>query len=341
MFTWDDVYYPGQIFRPRNNACVKPSLDNAASLKDKNCHLLGLHPGTNPSVNLAHFFSMISARLGLLTMPSDKVAVLQYPGQSRLPLLFNSARRHGNKVIFLVHDIDELRFGKDEPELLGEADILIVHTPRMKEWAEKKYPNVKCIVLGVFDYRIDFSPTKADKAKNELKRQVVYAGNLFKSGFIGELNNIPNSMEYLIYGSNPPEKLAEGVIYKGVVSPDILPYEISSADFGLVWDGPSVDGCKGQFGDYLRYNIPYKASCYLSAGLPLIVWEDMGFADFVKKEGIGICIGNLNELPSVLAKLDKNDYIEMKRKAMDIQKKISSGYFFIQAMQKALDILNR
>ncbi len=64
MFTWEDVYYPGQIFKARYDASVKPSLDNCETLKEKGCHRLGLKSGTNRSINLVHLLSSLSLRIG-------------------------------------------------------------------------------------------------------------------------------------------------------------------------------------------------------------------------------------------------------------------------------------
>lgn len=343
MLTLTDVYYPGQIFRPEYNATVKPSLDNALTLRKAGGRLLGLPTGTNKSVNLAHLFGAISARIAMLTMPANKVVVLQYPYQSRIKPLFETARKRGNKIILLCHDIDQLRFGKDPlNDLLGKADILIVHTPAMKEWVEKNYPGKKCVVLGIFDYLCDFNPKECREENEDGKRHVVFAGNLVKSGFLAEISNIPSWLQYDVLGLRLPAeiRLPEGVVHRGAVPPEELPFEICNADFGLVWDGPSADCCSGEYGEYLRYNAPYKASSYIASGLPVIVWDKMGLADFVLKEGVGIAVGSLDEIPERLKAITPKEYEVMQDRVLEMQKRIKSGYFFMKAVEEALAIIN-
>lgn len=343
MYTFDDIYYPGQIFRPENNALVKPSLDNALTMKKKGCRRMGFPTGTVNSINLAHLFAMFSARLAMMTMPSNKVIVLQYPYQSRIELLCKVARKKGNKIILLVHDINKLReFNSDKDYLLGLADVLIVHTPKMKKWVEEHYPDTKCVLLGVFDYITDTAPELSVSHRKSDKMKVVFAGNLFKAGFISKIKDVPDFMEYLIYGPSMSDNLslAPGVIYKGVLKPDELPATIAEADFGLLWDGPDVEGGMGNFGEYMQYNIPYKASCYIASGLPLILWNKMSFSEFVLQEGIGILVSNLNEVPQRIAEVSDEDYRKMKENVLRLQKKILTGGFYADALKKSLEAIN-
>ena len=79
-------------------------------------------------------------------------------------------------------------------------------------------------------------------------------------------------MEYHIYGPNyTPEKKCSRIVYQGEFSADELPAHLKG-QFGLIWDGSSVNTCEGNFGEYLRYNNPHKISLYLACGLPVIIW---------------------------------------------------------------------
>ena len=57
-------------------------------------------------------------------------------------------------------------------------------------------------------------------------------------------------------------------------------------NFGLVWDGTSLDGCNGRYGEYLKFNNPHKTSLYLSCGIPVIIWKEAALADFVEEHKV-------------------------------------------------------
>ena len=54
-------------------------------------------------------------------------------------------------------------------------------------------------------------------------------------------------------------------------------------NWGLVWDGNSIDTCSGNFGEYLRLNAPFKFSLYLAAKRPVVVWRESAMAEYVRK----------------------------------------------------------
>ena len=55
----------------------------------------------------------------------------------------------------------------------------------------------------------------------------------------------------------------QNVVYKGVYPPDQLPDKIQGG-WGLIWDGSSLKGCQGNYGEYLKYNNPHKTSFYIA-----------------------------------------------------------------------------
>ena len=83
--------------------------------------------------------------------------------------------------------------------------------------------------------------------------------------------------------------------YHGSFGVDEIPSKLTRG-FGLVWDGDSLDGCRGQSGQYLRYNNPHKLSLYLSSGLPVVIWTGAAEAGFVREHGVGLCVDSLNDL---------------------------------------------
>ena len=124
----------------------------------------------------------------------------------------------------------------------------------------------------------------------------------------------------------------ENVIYKGVASPDELPAQLEGS-FGLVWDGNSLEE-----GDhYLRYNNPHKLSLYLTAGLPVIVWEQSASAAFVNLHDIGFTVKSLREIPLKIQQMSDEQFNTIHKNALAISKKTTGGYF----LKSVIDILKK
>ena len=136
-----------------------------------------------------------------------------------------------------------------------------------------------------------------------------------------------------IYGSNPAKSYKSGVIYKGQFSPNDLLKHLDQ-DFGLVWDGNSIETCDGRYGNYLRYNNPHKASLYLSMGIPVIIWKEAALAKFISKNNLGITIDSLNNLDKVLDQITENEYKTMKSNVLRISEKLRNGSNILNAVEK-------
>ena len=81
--------------------------------------------------------------------------------------------------------------------------------------------------------------------------------------------------------------------------------------WGLVWDGTSIDTCEGDLGQYLRLIASHKLSLHLVMGIPVIVWKESAEADFVVREGLGIAVASLKELPERIAAISDEAYSQM------------------------------
>jgi hypothetical protein len=106
-----------------------------------------------------------------------------------------------------------------------------------------------------------------------------------------------------------------------------------NGDFGLVWDGDSLDTCTGSFGEYLRWNSPHKVSFYLRAGLPIIIWRQAAVAPIVEKEGIGICIDHLSELNELLRVLSPQKIFRMRQNVYRISERLRKGEYLKTALE--------
>ena len=112
-----------------------------------------------------------------------------------------------------------------------------------------------------------------------------------------------------------------------------------TAGFGLVWDGTSIDSCKGNSGEYLKYNNPHKLSLYLSSGLPVVIWAEAAEAEFVKRNKLGISVNSLFELYNALENITEDDYNQIARNVAAIAEKLKKGYSAGKSLQESLGIL--
>ncbi len=276
-------------------------------------------------------YTKLSTALAHLRMPQEGIVFLQYPGKDVLTLL-RLAKRNGNRIILLIHDLNSLRISNSDETLdfLNDVDDVIVHTERMKDILKQKFPDKKIHVLEIFDY------LGGDKTRysHSGAYTVGFAGNLRKSSFIPKLNNIP--VVFKLFGKDG-EKLqkSDNVIYRGCFHPTELGKNLD-IDFGLVWDGTEVDTCNGKLGEYHRYISPHKLSLYLSSGIPVIVWKESAMAEYVNRNGLGICVSSLRELPEIFSKLKEEDYMEMRNNALNVADRLASGYYLSKVFSNIL-----
>ncbi len=266
---------------------------------------------------------------------------LYYKELGRKFILKKLKKRKKLKIISLVHDVEKLRevyytkYWKNEFENMIElADIIIVHNKIMLDWFVKQgVPEEKLISLQIFDYL-----QQDNQIKNPMfAKSITIAGNLDtnKCKYIGELKKLKN-VQINLFGGNFDKSLEKysNIKYHGSYSIDVIHTKLVEG-FGLVWDGESIDSCRGAFGNYLRYNNPHKLSLYLSSGLPVIIWSEAAEALFVKKYNVGICVNNLYELKDIMDNLTEDKYYEMVANVQGIRSQLISGGFTKKSIGEA------
>ena len=259
--------------------------------------------------------------------------------------LVRKIQRRGVKVYFIIHDLEALRYANldtvplkhkirvhlQESSLLKIADGIIAHNPIMKSvLVDKGIAESKIVSLGIFDYLIPNFQEKTGLTKN---LPIIVAGNLAQEK-AGYLYSLPEEPAYNLYGVGFDESRAlANETYFGSFLPDELPAALEGG-FGLVWDGDSAATCSGVFGEYLRYNNSHKASLYLAAGFPLVVWKQSALSHFVLENGCGIAVESLHDLSQAIAQLDDKDYQDLLVNAKRIGQKIRNGSYLINALNK-------
>lgn len=259
---------------------------------------------------------------------SSRNVIMQYPFYFNPILrkaLWNAIKR--NRVVFLIHDVNTLRCFKDkdvqeEIDELNMAKAVVVHNDKMGNALQKLGLTAPWISLGLFDYLLPACPQKQlTKGKT-----VAFAGNLGKSKFLRNPDMQKLDIRFNLYGPGFDRQSIKwnNVHYKGSYLPNEIPYKLEG-NFGLIWDGTEIQTCDGSTGVYMQYNNPHKLSLYIAAGLPVIVWNKAAIADFVRRHGIGITVGSLEEVSEKIEKLTDSEYAGMTKNTHIIQKQIVDG----------------
>lgn len=339
-----NTYYISRNYKFTKNAASKPKMDCEHVLAQNGFKNLGLAQTNLPSSALGAIVSFFGIAKGLVLLPRKAVFCMQYPLSKFFGMVSRVARLKGCTLIMIVHDVKYL-MGKQtslkkEMAKFNRADYLVLHNPEMRKWFQENGCTAKIVDLNLFDYIHKLGKAKPFEGKVG-SFNIAFAGGLGleKSAFLYELDALkPKSFRLNLYGNGllKDRLKADTVLdYRGSFAPEAVVDHITG-DFGLVWNGETLDQCSGAFGAYLKYNNPHKTSLYLVGGLPIIVWKDAAIAQFVVEQGLGIAIDSLQELDGVLEQMDVKTYKAMFDRAQDFREKVANGYFLSDAIQRVL-----
>ena len=282
---------------------------------------------------------LISNTFKMIRMANENDTILvQYPYYPDLVNTFLFAKLlEGKKkkkyhLYVLIHDIVFLRqvdynkcdlkgMMEHEFRYLKEFDRIICHNSTMKALFEKiDHRTAEVVELGPFYYLYD----KERNVTYSEDARIIIAGYLAKdkSGYIYDLEK--TGSKFNLFGVGYERESNETIRYFGKFPPDEL-IDHLEGNYGLVWDGNSIETCDGFTGNYLRFNNPHKFSLYLAAGIPFIVWKQSALADFVEQNRIGICVDSLLEIKEQIAKITESDYMLMLENINNIRREIIGG----------------
>lgn len=345
-------YYITEESGKEFNALTKAREDVNHILDSLGWERMTVHRKKENQNKLIHYL-----RMGFLTptdwkkigqrMETDGVLLIQFPILNSLffnniaaGILEKTKVKKNIKIIVLIHDLDSIRFpGEKEKQENHEknfwdlADVIIVHNYRMKEYLQKQGVQKPMIELGIFDYLME---KKEIRERKSHFREVVIAGNLNgnKTQYLRELRKL-KTLDFRLYGPGFEEGMKDqNVVYKGVYPPDQLPDKIRGG-WGLIWDGSSLNGCQGNYGEYLKYNNPHKTSFYLAMEMPVIIWKKAAMARFVEENQIGITVGSLEELPDIINRISYEKYKEIAGNTGKVSEKIRAGKYLQEALKES------
>lgn len=282
----------------------------------------------------------------LKSKKKDDVLVLQFPMYETTKLLnrlFLMALSFANKdkTVVLIHDLDSIRsedeiLKKQEFDRLSKIKYIIAHNERMSKYLKEIGLTANIYNLDLFDYICDKKENyeRKNAAIDSKSLKVAYAGNLVKvkSPYLYQLDKDKMNFYINLYGVGIENDINERLIYKGKYPPNELPDKIE-ANLGLIWDGNFDESDENTgFKKYTKYNNPHKLSCYVAAGLPVIVWKKAAIADFVNKYNIGYTISKIYDINE----LDLSDYDQKLANIAELQKKARNGEFTIKVFDKVL-----
>lgn len=285
----------------------------------------------------AHWKNLIYLCLSLLAfclrIPRYAELFVQYPLTNIFWVFLPLLRLKRVSITMLVHDVESYRasgvMDPEETEKLNCATNLVLPSKAMEDLLRSTGLKVKNIYyhhlwlyLLPMDYQVGTLPALGKPV------QVIFAGNLSKSAFLSQLYLLQNATYSIrLYGGGyTPDMAVEGFIsYYGSFRPDS---PLIEGDWGLVWDGCSLDACAGEAGEYLRISAPHKLSLYLSVGIPVIVWKEAAIASFVESNHLGIAVSNLYEVEARLKEISEDEYASIKADVHSMAMKVRSGELF-------------
>lgn len=266
------------------------------------------------------------------------IVLLQFPlNRELMTILYKVLKIKSVHAVTMIHDVDYLRkiplrgngvdaMRKVELGLLAKTEYLICPNDSMITQLKKENLNVKFIPQKISDYMY-----QGKSARKTNDNTVIIAGNMspIKAGYIYDMPI--KKYKVALYGDNFEKKSErENVEYRGSFNPNELIGNLHG-DYGLVWDGPSIDECGGNYGNYQRFNNPHKLSLYLAAGLPVIIWKKAALYEFVSKNGIGFGIDSLSDLNEEIIKHSPSEYLENVKR---IQQLVSRGFYLEKALNE-------
>lgn len=272
----------------------------------------------------------------VIGLPSNAVVFINFPVISTIIKLFLRLlrQRKSIQIIICIHDLDGIRNQSDkqlkkEQAFIKRYKFFIVQNNTMKKYFEKIYPNAISVPIEIFDYIAPIG-----HKKRSIGNTIVIAGNLVKSPYIKQLENV-GELHFNIYGEQNGLPNLTNITYKGAYDSAIIS-TILEGSFGLIWDGDAISSCNGPCGKYLSINSPHKTSLYLLAGLPLIVPEDAAIKDFVVQHNIGIVIHSIPDIESKINGISQREYDTMCANIQLIAQKIHQGKNLISATDQLI-----
>ena len=283
----------------------------------------------------------------IFRIPKGSAIVFLFPMYAKMTQLLVRLFMHRRsiKLVCFITDIDGI---KDDDAKKLEKDIsffrklkyFIVHNERMKKWLEKRVTESVSSQIVFFDFL-----AKPVEVIREKSTDIAFAGNLEKSPFLEDLELLKAKqplLHFQLYGPNQTDKMLRqtNTTWHGVEDPYRMPSKIQGS-FGLLWDGTSIDGPGGSYGEYMQYITHHKLSLYILSSLPVIVPATTAGEELINKYKIGIVVNSLHEIEGKIKATSQEEYIQMQKNMQPLAQKISTGGCLQNSLQEIMLLLKQ
>lgn len=217
------------------------------------------------------------------------------------------------KLIVSVIDLDKFRNqvydDSLEKKIFQHAHAVWAHTEMMAKTLFK-YDYVKDVKKIFTPHLWAYLTNDEPSSCSNFGLSVAFAGNMEKAPFLKIMGGVNwGNLHFTIYGRqfsiNSHNISFDDIRIGNNVS-------LIKEDWGLVWDGDSIETCEGQYGNYMNMVSSHKVSLYLAANRPLIVWSGSSLAHYVKNHSLGIVIDGLKDIESSIVSLSQEQKEKIK-----------------------------
>lgn len=282
----------------------------------------------------------------LFKLKKGDMLLLQYPMKKFYKIACRLAHLKGAKVVTIIHDLGAFRRKRLTPakenRRLSHTDFLIVHNSTMHAHLRNNGFKGGIHNLEIFDY-LSVEPVRPARLPHN-PWKVVYAGNLghWRNEFLYKIGECAPKWDMELYGKGfeNEKNSCKRMHYYGFMPSDEFISKVDG-DFGLVWDGDSLDECAGAWGEYLKINNPHKTSFYIRAGIPVIVWSKAAMAPFVKENNLGLVVDSIREIEASMARISKEEYASIVDSVSIVGNRLSAGWYFKAGIESAIEYFDK
>jgi len=188
----------------------------------------------------------------------------------------------------------------------------------------------KCVIYKMLD---DLSPEPSRLKQLGRPVTIVLAGGLRRDvvGPLERLGRCGNVCKYIFFGRYGWWLLKlnrEDFEYRGFVDPDKL--SLGDFDFGLLVYSQ-------QTAPYLRFGHGDKFTTYISRGLPVVATRNLIYpSQLITEYQVGIIVDDISLIPDVIQEVPEDYYLRLRSNALNLARKLKTGFFFKRAFLAAL-----
>lgn len=262
----------------------------------------------------------------LASVSSEDIVIVQFPTWNTMKfdsILIDKLLTYDNiKVAIFIQDVVPLMFENNYYlmpkfiDICNRSNILIVPTRSMLERLKLEgLRGDKVVLQELWDHLTD---TEYQEPKFE--RVLKFAGSPSRFPFVKTWNF---DTKLQVFADGDSTKLPKNVTYQGWLTDTEMILRLSSG-FGLVW---SEETTNQKERTYSQYNLSYKLSTYLAAGLPVIVNKKISTEDFIIANGIGKVASSLDQVDEIVQGVTRDEYYKIAENVKKMSYLVKNGYF--------------